>query len=252
MIQEEYQRSLISIFERVVTDNERLGLFQGSITDWPSLIDHFRSYLLLLGQMEDLPQEWQNLREYLNQELTCNAELMSVLYGLATDTVVDLKIRNFVEEYHIVSAKILELTDQCPFIPSTIHVLLQSHIRLHYEFFEALARPFPDMQFDQAHLVSEMSGFKKLYQLAHEIQAKITQEHHVVFSTAIVVTNTKILPQHNKELYMYEEYLLKALIKLDGIDIEGNQYLRLFRKDIVNMCQYRLDQLDALKKFYME
>jgi molecular chaperone DnaK (HSP70) len=251
-VQEAYHESFTGMIDRFVTKSAEVEFSHSAIADWPMLMDELRDYHRLLQQMMDLPNDLQVVKEYLEGLLTRMVDLLSSASELATDVEADLKFRNFVDEYHSASVEILTLTDQGFSIPSTIRELLHSHVKLHSEFFKALSRPIPSMQFDQAHLVVELNGFRSLYQLAHEIQARITQEHHAVFGTAIIVTNNRVLPQHNKELYLYEEYLLKALITLDGIDIEGNQNLRVLRKDIVNMCQYRLDQLDALKKFYVE
>lgn len=89
-------------------------------------------------------------------------------------------------------------------------------------------------------VINELSDFK--YRLE-----KIKKHQKYCLEHRLTVTDGEILPQHNKHLYMYEESLLKLLIKLDSVQVD-NQVERDCRKRVVDLIQQELNEVDQYKK----
>ncbi|OAJ45291.1 hypothetical protein BDEG_28441 [Batrachochytrium dendrobatidis JEL423] len=62
----------------------------------------------------------------------------------------------------------------------------------------------------------------------------------------------KILPEYNKRLFVYEDALLKLLLRLDSIDLKGIQQLREVRKTCIRSVQSHLTALDQWKTASLE
>ena len=96
----------------------------------------------------------------------------------------------------------------------------------------------------------DAESLQKLSALNTEAVNVITDRHHLILSTPLIVTDGKVLPPDNKQFYVYEEHLLKILIRLDAIPVHGSLPLRSTRKLVIGYCQAHLNQLDALRSLF--
>jgi hypothetical protein len=202
--------------------------------------------------MDVLVEDWNYLRAFLLKECSRHLKLLDCCDDLVHTNIARVEMRNFSSEYLEASVELLAMTEVEQSVPPFIHDWFHWHAKAHSVFFDKVTREQPPMKFQHADQVGGIPAFQQLYTLAHEIQTKISTDHARIFGIPIIMTNDKVEPQHNKDLFMYEEFLLKSQIKVDGIDIQGNDLLRLFRKDVVQMGEFRLQQIDALKNLYLQ
>ncbi|KAH6575764.1 hypothetical protein BASA50_000706 [Batrachochytrium salamandrivorans] len=98
-----------------------------------------------------------------------------------------------------------------------------------------------------------------------ELNALVACEEAAILASHPVVTHVhsspgmekedkegKILPANNKRLFVYEESLLKFILRLDSIDLKGHQQLREVRRIAIRSVQTHLTALDTWKTESME
>ncbi|KAJ3275149.1 hypothetical protein HDV01_001288 [Terramyces sp. JEL0728] len=242
---------LLANYYRIL--NEPMPVKNGSVTKstfWTGLERDLNEIIMTLDSL-DVSGEVRDYRKTLVDFCMLIQQSLSVLESVIA---IEGSDNQEISQTDLVDAlnQLLKHTGN-RHLPSTVQSMFTNHILKINKVILKLKAESPKigMAVDISD-VPTLRAHDKLMHLRKDLAGYVQENHGDTLQCVITVHEGSIRPEHNKPLYIYEDYLLKFQLKLDSVDTLGNPDLRAIRKAIIDYCQFHLDEIDAVKSLFLE